>query len=843
MKRIVFGKRAIKKPKVEQREIKYSPGSIVLGYFYKENLQALSFKLPNGRTGLCIKEYIAAEMEECAKNMGDTGKKKVFVKEFKKDLFVELLILGESSGKYECTFFIPKAPKLYTLMSGFIEQKEETGYTVQTGLSNTKAFLKTQKEYCLGDLSVFQVRTVNEAMIVLGDVVDREIYIGEKSEIYPGVLLKATITGRPRYIANERQPTFTKLPCMYTANTLGICNTMIESRQELEADTDVDAIIIYVSEDRSTVHAVPYSDWLALTSEHLPDPALVGQEFLGTVKEIMDRHTLVCVENGEHSIQGFLLSRHYSDISAEESSPMFEKDTTIKVKVFAVDGYTITFTAKESLFGEPVPSLKNKDVVKCVVKTLTDKGLVCEILGGALVTVKKFEDEGTYIGKLLDIQIIKKGIVPGMYIGRRFTKDTLQKPEGKKASRFYSKLSPEAKLELAKQDLQKFSNGQIAEGKIEKIYQYGAFVRLTPHLEARMKIKEISMRFVQDWQSLLHTGQIVKVVLSEIDYENVRVEASIKKYEVLNMMGALPEEEVEEPLPVTALPIAYTEEALEEMSEEELSEEDEEFQMELFNSKNKADPYVKRILSYPVEKAVSIWRKAMETEISPESKKQLCVSVVTAIGKCSKSPACDVESIIKEGIKRDSTAFLKKCIDNTRHSANTPLYKTLCTWFTKEKKESLFGYRELLFLAQRTKDQSILDEVRSLIAASPLKSADRKEADILWVETLYQISKTEARTAIEKTVASPETKGRIDWILKYLSLEISTISTSPDVLYVRNLFTRFVSLQDLSTSSAKGMFKMYLTFEKEYGTKDTEKKVLEMAKTYIAQIDSEKATS
>lgn len=823
---------------------------MVLGYFYKEKANSVEFRLPNNRTGVCLKEYISAEMEELLKNTGEDNKPKVFVKEFNKDLHVELLILGETNGKYECTFFITKTPKPHTLLTGFIEQEEETGYTVQTGLANTKAFLKTQKKYSLGELGVFQVCTASDALVVLRDTVDREIYIGEKSEIYPGLLLKASITGRPRHVVGEPQANFTRLPRLYTATALGGCNPLIETRSDQEEDTDVDALIVYVSESREVVHAVPHSEWLQLVEDSLPNPALVGQEFTATVEEVKDKHTLVVVEQDEErKLRGIILPWHYSDMSTDTSRPLFEENTTIRVKVFAIRGYSLHFTAKKTLFGQAAPTLKNKEVVQVVVRRLTEKGVVCEVIGGALVTLKRFDDEDLYVGKLLKAQIIMKGHTPGMYLGRRFTKDTLETMPGQKAADKVGSQqertdkqvnSLAAKQAMAKKNLEQFSNGQVVEGKIVKIYQYGAFLRLAEHLDARIKISEISSRFVQDWQSLVHVGQQVKAVLHEIDYDQVRVEASIKKYEVLNMMGALPAEETPETLSPTAAPLTYTEEVPEDSSDEEPSEEDEEFQMEIFNSKDRAEPYIKRILAYPLDKAVAFWSKSLESPISPESKKQLCVSMVTAISRHPENTAAGLEAVLKEGVKRDGVVFLKKCIDNTRNSTNLALYRTLCLWFIKEKKESLFGYRELLFLAQRTACRDTLNHAHELITHSPLKAAEKKEAAILWIETLYRVSKADARTAIEKIITSAETKGKLDWVLKYLALETSSVATNPDIGYVRNLFARFITLPDLATSSAKGIFKLYLSFEKEYGTKDTEKKVLEQAQTYIAQLDTGK---
>ena len=93
--------------------------------------------------------------------------------------------------------------------------------------------------------------------------------------------------------------------------------------------------------------------------------------------------------------------------------------------------------------------------------------------------------------------------------------------------------------------------GQIVEGKVVQIKEYGCFVELEPGLDGLVHISEIKNERVADINEELSVGEKVNAKILEIDKERKRISLSIK--ETLNM-----EPEVEE------APEAAEEEAAEE---------------------------------------------------------------------------------------------------------------------------------------------------------------------------------------------------------------------------------------------------------------------------------------
>ncbi|MCR4601229.1 MAG: bifunctional 4-hydroxy-3-methylbut-2-enyl diphosphate reductase/30S ribosomal protein S1 [Clostridia bacterium] len=80
--------------------------------------------------------------------------------------------------------------------------------------------------------------------------------------------------------------------------------------------------------------------------------------------------------------------------------------------------------------------------------------------------------------------------------------------------------------------------GQIIEGKVVQLKEYGAFVEIEPGLDGLVHISEIAARRVNNIADELTVGQTVSTKILDIDYEKRRISLSIK--------AALPEGEAEE---------------------------------------------------------------------------------------------------------------------------------------------------------------------------------------------------------------------------------------------------------------------------------------------------------
>ena len=71
--------------------------------------------------------------------------------------------------------------------------------------------------------------------------------------------------------------------------------------------------------------------------------------------------------------------------------------------------------------------------------------------------------------------------------------------------------------------------GQVIEGKVVQIKEYGAFVELEPGLDGLVHISEVAHKRVGNINDELEIGQVVKAKILEIDKERKRISLSIRE--------------------------------------------------------------------------------------------------------------------------------------------------------------------------------------------------------------------------------------------------------------------------------------------------------------------------
>jgi small subunit ribosomal protein S1 len=80
--------------------------------------------------------------------------------------------------------------------------------------------------------------------------------------------------------------------------------------------------------------------------------------------------------------------------------------------------------------------------------------------------------------------------------------------------------------EAAKGELSKLEIGSIVEGIVTEVTDFGAFVKLSDHVDGLVHSSEIDWKFVEDPRQILHTGETVKAKIISLD--GGRVALSLK---------------------------------------------------------------------------------------------------------------------------------------------------------------------------------------------------------------------------------------------------------------------------------------------------------------------------
>ena len=75
----------------------------------------------------------------------------------------------------------------------------------------------------------------------------------------------------------------------------------------------------------------------------------------------------------------------------------------------------------------------------------------------------------------------------------------------------------------------KFIQGQVVEGKVAKILDFGAFVEISEGIEGLVHLSEISEENIANVSSVLSIGEKVKVKILDINKESHKISLSIKE--------------------------------------------------------------------------------------------------------------------------------------------------------------------------------------------------------------------------------------------------------------------------------------------------------------------------
>jgi small subunit ribosomal protein S1 len=115
-----------------------------------------------------------------------------------------------------------------------------------------------------------------------------------------------------------------------------------------------------------------------------------------------------------------------------------------------------------------------------------------------------------------------------------------------------------------------YGDGDEVEGRVTKVVTFGAFVEIVPGVEGLVHISELAQHHVENPREVVSQGDLVRVVVLEIDGERRRLSLSMKRVEggpvvIESAPTAAAEEPVEEPV--------AEEEPSEEPEAEELAEE------------------------------------------------------------------------------------------------------------------------------------------------------------------------------------------------------------------------------------------------------------------------------
>ena len=161
-------------------------------------------------------------------------------------------------------------------------------------------------------------------------------------------------------------------------------------------------------------------------------------------------------------------------------------------------------------------ALNSEEIVKGFIKCRTKGGMIVDVLGteaflpGSQIDVKPIRDYDVFVGKTMEFKIVK--------INQEFRNVVVS-----------HKALIEAELEAQKKEIvSKLEKGQVLEGTVKNITNYGVFVDLGG-VDGLIHITDLSWGRVSDPKEIVALDQKINVVILDFDEEKKRIALGLKQ--------------------------------------------------------------------------------------------------------------------------------------------------------------------------------------------------------------------------------------------------------------------------------------------------------------------------
>ena len=233
----------------------------------------------------------------------------------------------------------------------------------------------------------------------------------------------------------------------------------------------------------------------------------------GTVTAINDREVVVNIGYKSEGIIARSEFRYAPDLKVGDTVEVYIENQEDKKGQLVLSHKK----ARQSRSWDRVnAALANDEIVTGFVKCRTKGGMIVDVLGteaflpGSQIDVKPIRDYDTFVGKTMEFKIVK--------INQEFRNVVVS-----------HKALIEAELEAQKKEIiSKLEKGQILEGTVKNITNYGVFIDLGG-VDGLIHITDLSWGRVSDPREIVELDQKLNVVIIDFDDEKKRIALGLKQ--------------------------------------------------------------------------------------------------------------------------------------------------------------------------------------------------------------------------------------------------------------------------------------------------------------------------
>ncbi|MGF2616882.1 30S ribosomal protein S1 [Rossellomorea vietnamensis] len=243
----------------------------------------------------------------------------------------------------------------------------------------------------------------------------------------------------------------------------------------------------------------------------------VGDKVKGTVTKVEEKQVLVDVESSK--VDGIIPISELSSLHIEKASDACQEGDVLDLIVTKVEEELLVLSKRkvdaEKAWDEMQNRFESGEVFEAEVKDVVKGGLVVDLgvrgfVPASLVEDHYVEDFSDYKGKSLTFKIVE-----------------LEKDKNRLILS-HRAVVEEQKEEQKKEVLDKIQTGEVLEGTVQRLTDFGAFVDIGG-VDGLVHISQLSHEHVEKPSDVVTEGQQVNVKVLSVDRDNERISLSIKE--------------------------------------------------------------------------------------------------------------------------------------------------------------------------------------------------------------------------------------------------------------------------------------------------------------------------
>lgn len=241
----------------------------------------------------------------------------------------------------------------------------------------------------------------------------------------------------------------------------------------------------------------------------------VGEIVTCVVEQIEDKQAVVGFGG---KTDGILPIKEISNVHIENVNDVLSVGQEVQLKVIKVEEDTVVFSKRavdaENAWDVLASKLANKEVFEVTITDQVNGGLIADVgvrgfIPASLVSKKYVEDLASYKGKTLEVIIEELDKEKNRVILSHKAVEQLSENETRRKA--YSSIKV----------------GQIIEGKVERLTNFGAFVDIGG-VDGLVHVSQMSHNRISKPEEVVNVGDNVKVQVLSIDSETNRIALSMK---------------------------------------------------------------------------------------------------------------------------------------------------------------------------------------------------------------------------------------------------------------------------------------------------------------------------